>query len=300
MKTVLSVMAAPALTLSSARVSDYVQLTRPRMALMVLLTVLLGGWLASVGAVPVNLLMHAVIGTALVTAAASALNQYFERETDARMARTANRPLPAGRLTPAEVLTFAIATALGGLTYLFLMLPQATAGLVTAFTFASYVGLYTPAKRVTSLNTLIGAVPGALPPVIGWTAVRGELDAGAIALFLLLFVWQVPHFLAIAWMYREDYARAGHRMLTVADPAGDATARHMLLYLLALVPVSLLPLRVMHVGPVFAAGALILAAYFLAPVLRFRRERSVAAARAVLKASLIYLPGLLGLLLICK
>jgi protoheme IX farnesyltransferase len=178
--------------------------------------------------------------------------------------------------------------------------PHPLAAGVTAFTFASYLGLYTPAKRRTTLNTLIGAVPGALPPVIGWTAVTGRLDVGALALFLIVFVWQVPHFLAIAWMYRDDYAKAGLKMLSVGDRKAERTAQQMLLYGLALVPVSLAPANLGLAGPAYAVGAGVLGAYFLWPIARFQGDRSVPAARRVLKASLVYLPGVLGLLLLAK
>jgi protoheme IX farnesyltransferase len=181
-----------------------------------------------------------------------------------------------------------------------LAVPHPLAAGVTAFTFAAYVGLYTPLKRVTTLNTLIGAVPGALPPVIGWTAVTGRLDAGALVLFLIVFVWQVPHFLAIAWMYRDDYARAGMKMLTVGDRKAEQTARQMLLYGLALVPVSLAPVQLGLAGPAYAAGAAALGGYFLWPIARFQGDRTVPAARRVLRASLVYLPGVLCLLLLSK
>lgn len=280
-----------------ARAADYLQLCRPRVAVMVLLTVLIGGLLAADGPTPV-VLFHALVGTALVTAAASILNQYVERHTDALMPRTANRPLPAGRLAPGEVLALGSLAAVLGLGYLAGASPPAA--IVCAVTFALYVFAYTPAKRTTTLNTLIGAVPGALPPVIGWAAVRGRFDGGALALFLIVFVWQVPHFLAIAWMYRDDYAKGGHAMLTVRDRRGDRTAEQMLVYGLTLLPVSLTPALGGLAGAGYAAGALALGAYFLRPILRFRRERSPGAARAVLRASLVYLPGVLLLLLASK
>lgn len=284
---------------SPARLADYAQLIRPRMSVMILLTVAIGGLLATVGSAPTDRILHAVLSTALVSAAASAWNQWAERETDARMKRTMDRPLPAGRLMPAEVLLFAIALAIAGFAYQATTLPPA-ALIATAFTFVSYVFIYTPAKQRTSLNTLIGAVPGALPPVIGWTAVRGHLDWGAMTLFLVVFLWQVPHFLSIAWMYRDEYARAGHRMLTVDDPTGLTTARQMLVYWLALVPVSLLAVNAVGGNWSCAIGSLVLAGYYLRPIVLFHRLRSVTTARAVLKASLIYLPGLLGLLLATK
>ena len=299
MKVAAPAMFESSLVFSPARLADYVQLCRPRIAAMVLITVFLGGYLAAVDKVPTRLLLDAMVGTALVTAAASALNQWLERVSDARMARTAGRPLPSGRLMPAEVLAVGCVLAIGGLTYQWLTLPPIVMA-TTAFTLGSYLGVYTPAKQRTSLNTLIGAVPGAMPPVIGWTAVRGQIDAGAATLFLILFVWQVPHFLAIAWMYRDEYASAGHKMLTTEDKTGATTARQMLIYLAALVPVSLLAASVFSVGIAYTIGALALAAYWLRPVLAFRAKPDVANARAVLRASIVYLPVLLILLAVSK
>lgn len=279
------------------RAGDYLALVRPRVAVMVLITVAMGGLLAGE---PSLGLLHAVLATGLVTAAASILNQWFERHSDAVMNRTSNRPLPTGRLSHRDVLVLGLTLAAGGLTYMFLAVPHPLTAGVTAFTFASYLGLYTPLKRVTTLNTLVGAVPGALPPVIGWVAVRGRLDTGALLLFLILFVWQVPHFLAIAWMYRDDYARAGLKMLSVGDRKAVRTAHQMLLYGLALVPVSLAPAQIGMGGPGYAFGAALLGCYFLWPIARFQGDRSAAAARRVLRASLVYLPGVYGLLLFAK
>jgi protoheme IX farnesyltransferase len=214
------------------------------------------------------------------------------------MRRTENRPLPAGRVQPAEALVFGVLLAGAGLAYLAATMRQPLAVLVAAFTLLSYVFIYTPLKRHTTLNTLVGAVPGALPPVIGWTAVTGSFDREAIALFLVLFLWQVPHFLAIAWMYREDYGRAGLQMLPVVDAEGGITARQMLAYCLALVPVSLMPALFEQAGWLYAIGALLLGAGFVASTLRFWRERTTPAARKVLHASLVYLPTLLALLLV--
>jgi protoheme IX farnesyltransferase len=286
------------LVLTTARLADYVSLTKPRIAVLVLFTVAAGALLAAAPAVPVLLVVHAVLGTALVAAGASALNQWLERHTDAHMRRTENRPLPAGRLSPVEVVVFGVVLAIAGVAYLALALPSPWAALLAAFTFASYVGVYTPLKGRTTLNTLVGAVPGAMPPVIGWVAVRGQINAEAVMLFAILFLWQVPHFLAIAWMYREEYARAGLCMLPVADPDGVRTGRQMVLYCLALVPVSLAPVVLDGAGHVYAAGALLLGLGFLASTLAFQRQVGVAVARRVLRLSLAYLPGLLLLLLL--
>jgi protoheme IX farnesyltransferase len=196
------------------------------------------------------------------------------------------------------VLLFGAVLGVAGVGYLALALPNPCAALVAAFTFAAYVGVYTPLKARTPLNTLVGAVPGALPPVIGYCAVSGRIDLRAVTLFAILFLWQVPHFLAIAWMYRDQYARAGLKMLPVLEPDGRLTGRHMVTYCLALLPVSLGPVLLDGAGLVYLGGAVVLGLSFVASALRFRKVRSVCQARRVLRASLLYLPGLLALLLL--
>jgi protoheme IX farnesyltransferase len=287
-----------ALPLQRSRVADYVELTKPRVAVLVLFTVAAGVWLGSRGAPDLAGLLHTVCATALVAAGASALNQLLERHTDALMRRTEGRPLPSGRLQPLEVAVFGLALGAGGLVYLAVATGQPLAVLVAAVTFAGYAFVYTPLKRRTPLNTLVGAVPGALPPVIGFAAARGELTVEAAALFLILFIWQVPHFLAIAWIYREDYARAGLCMLPGVDPDGRRTGRQMTIYCLTLIPVSLLPVLLEQAGPAYAVAAVGLGLCFLAAALGFVQRASVARARRVLRASLLYLPVLLALLLI--
>jgi protoheme IX farnesyltransferase len=289
---------ALALPLPRSRVADYVELTKPRVAVLVLFTVASGAWLAGRGDLDLLLVLHTVTATALVAAGASALNQLFERHTDARMRRTENRPLPAGRLQPLEVLLFGLALGVTGLVYLALATRQPLCVLVAGITFVLYAFVYTPLKRVTTLNTLVGAVPGALPPVIGWTAVRGTLAPEAGILFAVLFLWQVPHFLAIAWIYREEYGRAGLRMLPVLDRTGKVTGRQMVLYCLALVLTSLLPVFYGQSGPVYLIGALLLGVFFLRCTVGFLCDVSNARARRVLRASLVYLPLLLVLLLV--
>jgi protoheme IX farnesyltransferase len=284
--------------LPRSRVADYLELTKPRIAVLVLFTVAAGVLLASGGAVPMAVLVHTLFGTALVAAGASALNQWLERDCDSHMRRTENRPLPSGRLQPLEVFVFGTLLGVFGVAYLALTLPHPAAAVVAAVTFICYVAVYTPLKRHTTLNTLIGAVPGALPPVIGWCAASGEITGGAIALFLILFVWQVPHFLAIAWIYRDEYRRAGLCMLPVVDRDGTVTGRNMILYCLTLIPVSLFPVLFGSAGPVYFTGAVLLGIGFLAPALGFRRRKGVAQARRVLRASLLYLPGLLALLIL--
>ncbi|MBY0524942.1 MAG: heme o synthase [Gemmataceae bacterium] len=293
--TLLPTSAPP---LAAARPADYLELIRPKVSLLVLFTVAAGVYLAALGSPDPGVLLHALLGTALVAAGASSLNQFLERHTDALMTRTENRPLPGGRLQPAVVLVLGTMLTITGLAYLTLTLKQPTAALVAGFTFATYVFLYTPLKRRTPLNTLVGAVPGALPPVIGWTAVRGTIDAEAIALFLIVFLWQVPHFLAIAWIYRDQYAQAGMLMLPVVDREGTRTSRQMVRYCLALIPVSLLPALLGMAGPIYIIGAVLLGLFFLRSSFGFARNSSTGQARRVLRASLVYLPALLLLLLL--
>jgi protoheme IX farnesyltransferase len=300
------VKAAPAaLPAVRSRAADYLELAKPRVAVLVLFTVAAGGWMAALagndsggsGSGVGLVLFHAVVGTALVAAGASALNQLLERHTDSLMARTENRPLPAGRLQPLEVLLFGLALGAAGLIYMAIFVRQPLTVAITAFTFVSYVWLYTPLKRFTTLNTLIGAVPGALPPVIGWTAVRGSLDTEAVVVFLILFLWQLPHFLAIAWIYRDDYARAGLRMVPVVDPTGSVTGWKMTGFCAALVLASLVPVFMLQAGLFYLIGAVLLGGLFLASTVAFLREASTRQARRVLRASLFYLPLLLALLL---
>jgi protoheme IX farnesyltransferase len=280
------------------RLPDYVALTKPRMGLMILFTAGAGAWLAAHGAPNPAIMFHMLVGTALVVAGASTLNQVLERHTDSLMARTENRPLPSGRLAAAEAWIFGLLLAAVGLSYLGLMLTNRLAALMAGFAFLGYVFVYTPLKRISSLNTLVGAVPGALPPVIGWTAMTGSFDAEAAVLFLIVFLWQVPHFLAIARIYRDDYARAGMLMLPVVDRKGAMTSRQMVSYCLVLIPASMMPAMLGQAGAIYLTGALILGIGFLATSVAFLRHRSVTWARRVLRASLVYLPALFALLLI--
>jgi protoheme IX farnesyltransferase len=261
----------------------------------VLLTAAAGFYAGARGAVDVWLLLQTLIGTALVAGGTNALNQLRERDIDARMERTKRRPLPSGRVTPRAAGWFAGAISTGGVLFLALAVNLVTAALA-ALTLVSYVFLYTPLKRRTSLNTLIGAVPGALPIVGGWTAAGGSLDTAVGALFWILFLWQLPHFLALAWLYREDYRRGGLAMLSVEDEEGRATGRMVLLYALALVPVSLVPTLVGLTGAVYFVGALLLGAVYagvgVALCLGVTRPR----AWRVFAVSIVYLPVLLALL----
>ena len=296
--TTLCTPEAPALPVSRSRWLDFVELTKPRIALMVLFTVAIGAMLATPAVPDVALLVSTLIGTGMVAAGASALNQLLERRSDAQMQRTENRPLPAGRLQPMEVLFFGLALSTGGLVWLAVTGRHPIAAAVAAVTHLSYVFVYTPLKSRTTMNTLVGAVPGALPPIIGWTSVTGTLDWQAAAIFLIVFLWQVPHFLAIAWIYREDYARAGLKMLPVADADGALTGRQMVLYCLALMPVSLLPVLHQKAGWIYGLGAVALGLLFLAAAIGFSANHTNARARRVLRASLVYLPALLALMLL--
>lgn len=277
--------------------ADIAALAKPRIAIMVLFTVAIGALLAQRGTPDLSQLAHTLIGVGMVACSANALNQFLERHTDALMRRTEARPLPSGRMSPTEVLIVGLVLGFGGLAYMLLTVHQPMATLVTAVTLVSYVGIYTPLKRKTTLNTLIGAVPGALPPLIGWTSVTGRLDQDGLALFAIVFLWQVPHFLAIAWLYRDDYGRAGLQMLPVNDREGRATARNMMAYAWTLTLVSLWPVLTGAAGPLYAFGAIFLGLSFLGATVGFAYEKSRTQARRVLHVSLLYLPAIFALLL---
>ena len=245
------------------------------------------------------LLAHTLIGTALVAAGTNAWNQIRERDVDALMARTRRRPLPSGRLTPRAAAWFASAITVGGVAYLAATVNLLTAGLA-ALTFASYVLLYTPLKRTTSLNTLVGAVPGALPIVGGWTAAGGSLNGGVAALFWILFLWQLPHFLALAWLYREDYRAGGFKMLSVTDDDGRDTGRMALLYAMALLPISLLPTLLGVTGAWYFFGALALGAVYVAAGAGLLAAATPTRAWRLFFVSIIYLPALLTLMVLDK
>ena len=277
--------------------ADLVELTKPRITLMVVLTAGIGLLLASGGDVSAAIVVHTLLGTGLVAAGSSALNQVLERDLDALMHRTAERPLPAGRLHPDAALLFGVSLAIVGLLELTVFVNLLTA-LLGTLALASYVFLYTPLKRVSSLATVIGAIPGAIPPLMGWTAVTGELALGAWVLFGILFLWQLPHFLAIAWMCREDYARAGLPMLPVVDPDGRSTARQMVLWGAALLPVSLLPTILGLTGITYFVGTLSLGCFFLGVCVAFALSFSTQAARRVLLVSVLYLPAVLAVMVL--
>ncbi|HYG64473.1 MAG TPA: heme o synthase [Thermoanaerobaculia bacterium] len=280
-----------------SRLSDLSEMVKPGITLMVVLTTGLGFLLAQESGVAVVLLLHTLLGTGLISGGASVLNQVLERDVDALMRRTANRPLPAGRLDPDTALLFGVSLAVLGLVELVFFVNLLTA-LLGAAALAGYVFLYTPLKRVTSLATVVGAVPGAIPPMMGWSAVRGELDLPAWVLFGILFFWQMPHFLAIAWLCREDYGNAGFPMLTVDDPDGRRTARQAILYCAPLVPLSLLPSVLGLMGTVYFIGALALGLAYLGFAFGFARHRSTAGARGLMFSSLLYFPGVLLVMLL--
>jgi protoheme IX farnesyltransferase len=288
---------ASALVEGRGVVADYVELSKPRITAMVTVTTLVGYVLGARGPMEATHLFATLLGTTLVAAGASALNMLLERRIDALMLRTRTRPLPSGRLRPAEALACGLAlssTGLAALAWLAGPLPA----LVALATWASYLFVYTPLKPRTSLSTVVGAFPGALPPVIGWTAARGELEPAAFVLFAILFLWQIPHFLAIAWIYRDDYARGGLPMLPVLDPEGRITGRQAVANSLALLVVSLTPTAAGLAGTVYLWGAVVLGVGFSAVAVAAAAARTSRAARALFLASLVYLPGICALLLI--
>lgn len=276
----------------TSRLSDYVEIAKPRISMMVLLTVSCGYLLGMETASASITLLHACIGIAVVAIGSSAVNQWIEQKTDGRMRRTMNRPLPAGRLMPSEVLLFGFAAAIVGCTYLFLMVNTQTA-ILTGATFILYAGVYTPLKRVTSLCTAVGAIPGALPPVLGWLAAGGEWSASAFALFAVLFLWQFPHFFAIAWLHRDDYCRAGLRMLPAGKSMPHVTGLLAVVYALCLIPASLLPYQCGLAGVTYCVVAIVLGIAYLGASILFAWEETRTSARRVLWTSLIYLPVLL-------
>ncbi|MBV8078085.1 MAG: protoheme IX farnesyltransferase [Planctomycetaceae bacterium] len=297
-RTVLADAPADAV-LADARgkLAAYVELTKPRIAVMVLVTVATGFVLGARGASNPSTLLLTLLGTGLVAGGGSAWNMYLERLRDLQMRRTAGRPLPSGRLTPSEAAVFGSALGILGLAILVLGANLASA-LAALATFVLYVAVYTPLKPRTTLNTAVGAVPGALPPVIGWAAATGRLGVEAWALFLIVFLWQFPHFLAIAWLYRDDYDRAGYKMLPTVDPRGAITGRQAAGHALALIPAGLLPTAVGLAGPWYFAGALVSGLFYLAFAVRFWSEVSEPSARRLLRASFVYLPTVLLLLLL--
>jgi protoheme IX farnesyltransferase len=279
--------------------SDLVTLTKARLSLLVIITTFIGFLLASTGSIDWLHLLNATLGTALAAAGAGALNQWMEVRVDRLMERTRNRPLPSGRMRPVTALAFGILLSVGGTAWLAWTCTAMSAYLCAA-TVVIYIAMYTPLKRKTPFCTIVGAVSGAIPPMIGWTAARPSLDLGAWVLFGVLFTWQMPHFLAIAWMYRDEYAQAGFVMLRRDDATGSSTAFESLLFTAALVAITFIPFWSGLLTDSYLAGALLLDAAIFGCALRFLVERSRNAARALFFASIIFLPLILGLMVITK
>jgi protoheme IX farnesyltransferase len=285
-----------------SRAADLYELTKPRMNFLVVITTMVGFMLASPrGRTDWVLLLHTILGTALCAASASVLNQLMERRYDALMPRTRNRPLPAGRIAPSEALWFGLSLAIVGVSYLALLVNVLTS-LLGLVTIAWYLGLYTPAKRSTSLNTVIGAVPGAIPPMMGFTAAQGALSPAALALFGILFFWQMPHFLAIAILYRNDYRLGGFKMLPCVEDDGSMpiTGRMIVLYAIALIPVSLMPVILNVAGPAYFTAAVLLGLAFLSFAVSCAVTGTRTDARKLFFASIIYLPLLLAGMMLDK
>ena len=281
------------------KIDSYIELLKPRILSLVLVTTALGYFLGGHGIQSALALVHLLFGTACVCGGSAALNHYLERDADAKMNRTKNRPIPSGDIPATNALIFGIILTLAGVCYLYLKINLLTAflALLTAF---MYVLVYTPLKKVTWLNTTIGAIPGALPPMGGWAAATGNLDVGAWILFAILFLWQHPHFFAIAWMFKEDYKQGGFKMLPVVEPHGQSTFKQTIWSLLFLIPVSIAPTLIGMSGKIYAVGALISGIYFLKSGWDFTQSKSIADARSLLKVSVIYLPILLILIVLDK
>jgi protoheme IX farnesyltransferase len=269
------------------------------LTLLVVLTSMVGFYLGSSGPLDWLRLINVSFGTAMLASGAAVLNQLLEKEFDARMKRTADRPLPSGRITPTVALMLGAALSVMGLAWLLLAVNPLTA-ILGAATWGCYVAVYTPLKRMTVLNTVVGAIPGALPPLMGWSAATDSVSAPGWALFVILFFWQLPHFMAIAWLYRDEYSGAGFKMLSGVDPEGRRTAASAVRNTIALVGVSLFPFQFGLVGHLYLAGAVLLGIGFLVPAVVFARTLTARAARRLFFASILYLPLLLGLLVVDK
>jgi len=276
---------------------DYIALTKPRITWLILMSTGVGYFFGARAGWHFLTLLHTIIGTGLIASGTAALNQWYEREADAKMKRTQARPLPSGRLSAGNALIFAILISVAGFVDLYLG-ANPLAAWIGLFTLLTYLFVYTPLKQRSPHSTTIGAIPGAMPPLIGYAAASGTLTWDAWILFAILFLWQFPHFYAIAWMYREDYERAGIRMLPVVEPDGESTARRILLYSLALIPISMVPKFLAMTGNLYLIGALALGALFVYASVRVSLDRTRQQARRVLLASVIYLPVLYCLMLV--
>jgi heme o synthase len=280
-------------------ISDLAELVKARLTLLVLLTTAVGFYLGSETPINYARLLHVVFGTAAAAAGAAALNQWWERRADALMRRTRTRPIPAGRMSPLQALTLGAVLSVFGVVYLAIVCNALSAALA-AITIVIYIFAYTPLKRTSTANTAVGAIPGAIPPMIGWAAARGDIDAGAWSLFVIVFLWQLPHFFAIAWMCREDYSRAGFRMISTDDSSGERSASQSVFFCILLLVLAGLPAFVGIASYVYEAIELVLGALFVAVAMRFLRLRTASAARLLFIASIAYLPLLLGALVLTK
>jgi protoheme IX farnesyltransferase len=276
---------------------DYLELTKPRITVLILICTAVGYLFGSPNAFRLAPFVHVLLGTALMASGTAALNQWYEADSDARMRRTSKRPIAAGRISRIDGLAFGVWLSITGFADLWFGTNPLSAGL-GLFTLATYIFLYTPLKQRSAVCTTVGALPGAMPPLIGYAAASGGIDAGALALFLILFVWQFPHFYAIAWMYHEDYARGGIRMLPVIEPDGESTARRIVACSVLLIPISLLPRLLGMTGSIYVAAAIAAGLILLYFGVRLGRERSLIGARRVLLASVLYLPALLGVMVL--
>ena len=279
--------------------SDFAELVKARLTLLVLLTTAVGYYLGAKGPINFAGLFHAVFGTALAAAGAAALNQWWERRLDALMHRTRSRPIPAGRMSARDALILGCALSVGGVVYLSLAC-NFLAALFAAATIVIYIFAYTPLKRVSTFNTLVGAIPGALPRVVGWAAATGRADIGAWSLFAILFFWQMPHFFAIAWMYRDDYARAGFEMISKEDNTGARSASQSVLFCMLLLIISGIPQFLGVVSAIYLAIELVLNGLFIFVAMRFLKTQQAVDARRLFLASILYLPLLLGALVLTK
>ena len=280
-------------------IADLFELVKARLTSLVLLTTAVGFYLGSRSSVDYAALFRIVFGTAAAAAGAAALNQWWERKADALMHRTRMRPVPAGRMRPAEALALGLFLSIFGVGYLALAC-NALSAVLAAITITIYIFAYTPLKRASTANTVVGAIPGAIPPVIGWAAARGAIDAGAWSLFVILLLWQLPHFFAIAWIYREDYSRAGFRMISSDDLSGERSASQSVLFCILLLILGGLPAFVGIVTFAYLAIELVLGGLFIAVAMRFLRVRTREAARLLFVTSIVYLPLLLGALVLTK
>jgi protoheme IX farnesyltransferase len=287
--------AAVIMPVSRRRIADFVTLTKPRLNSLVVVTAGLGYYLGAGGQIEASTLFHTIVGAALVAGGAAAFNQVAERDLDELMVRTRQRPLPVGRLLPTEARLFAFVLSAIGIFQL-AYVTSWIAAFVAFITLVSYVAIYTPLKRRTPWATLVGAVPGALPPVIGWAAATGSVTIEAWVLFGIVFLWQLPHFHALAWLYRDDFRGAGLPLLAVLDPSGRRTSTHALIYTIALLPMSLVAALVGLGGTMYVAGASLLGIIFIAVAAGFVAQHSTGRARILFRTSLIYLPLLWGLL----